>query len=169
MASYIIFSQDDGHTWTSHAVISEDNYNETALYFWDDCHGIALARSTVGQHLDQFVTDDGGRSWKFSHQVTGDGMHPGHILGLPDGTLLLSCSIRLKNNWGIGVAKSDDRGGMWSWLSGLCNFGAASDGGYPASVQLEDGSILTHYYVSGVPFNEQYFVGQVHWDIKELF
>ena len=86
-----------------------------------------------------------------------------------DGRLLLSCGIRLKNNWGIGVAQSRDQGASWSWLAGLCNFGQASDGGYPASVQLADGSILTHYYISGVPFCERYFVGQVHWELDELF
>ena len=67
------------------------------------------------------------------------------------------------------MAQSRDQGASWSWLAGLCNFGQASDGGYPASVQLADGSILTHYYISGVPFCERYFVGQVHWELDELF
>lgn len=115
------------------------------------------------------MTEDGGLSWRFDKQVTADGMHPGHILQLADGGLLLSCGIRLKNNWGIGVALSRDQGASWSWMSGLCNFGAASDGGYPASVQLADGSILTHYYISGVPFCERYFVGQARWELDELF
>ncbi len=168
-ASYIIFSEDDGHTWTSHGVIAEKDHHETALWFADDRYGIALARSGKGDHLDQYVTEDGGLSWRFDKQVTADGMHPGHILQLADGGLLLSCGIRLKNNWGIGVALSRDQGASWSWMSGLCNFGAASDGGYPASVQLADGSILTHYYISGVPFCERSFVGQARWELDELF
>ncbi|WP_300769067.1 sialidase family protein [uncultured Acetatifactor sp.] len=168
-SSYIAFSDDDGHTWTSHGVISESGHHETALWFADERNGIAMARSQTGDHLDQFVTDDGGLTWRFDKQVTCDGIHPGHILELADGRLLLSCGIRLKNNWGIGVAQSRDQGASWSWLAGLCNFGQASDGGYPASVQLADGSILTHYYISGVPFCERYFVGQVHWELDELF
>ena len=41
----------------------------------------------------------------------------------------------------------------------------ASDGGYPASVQLDDGAIVTAYYSSCVPrCHDRYHMGVVLWN-----
>ncbi|TBL79049.1 sialidase family protein [Paenibacillus thalictri] len=167
--SYIVFSDDDGYTWTSHGVISEQNYHETALWFHDSLNGIAISRKNLIDYVDQFGTTDGGKTWTFQQRVTMAGVHPAHVTRLDSGFLLMTCGIRLKNNWGIGVCVSKDGGDSWSRMAGLCNFGQLSDGGYPATVQLSDGELLTHYYASGVPFHERYFVGQVKWQYSELF
>ena len=37
------------------------------------------------------------------------------------------------------------------------------DGGYPSSIQLEDGSILTAYYCSRLPWHQRYHMGVVFW------
>ncbi|MBO9607318.1 MAG: exo-alpha-sialidase [Paenibacillaceae bacterium] len=167
--SYVIFSDDDGHTWTDHGVISERNHHETALWFHDSLNGIALCRQNATDHLDQFVTADGGKTWAFQQMVTCAGIHPAHITQLQGGDLLMTCGVRIRNLWGVAASVSKDGGASWSRLAAICNFGHMSDGGYPATVQLDDGQLLTHYYASGVPFHERYFVGQALWRREELF
>lgn len=168
-SSYIIFSEDDGKSWTSHAVIALNNYHETALYFADDKNGIALCRQDPENRLDQFITSDGGKSWSFDKTVSGAGMSPGHLVCLSDGTLLMSYGIRNHNNWGVGLRKSNDCGKSWSRPAQLCHFGERTDGGYAQTIELENKQLLTHYYVKGVPFHDRYFVGQVLWTLPELF
>ena len=38
------------------------------------------------------------------------------------------------------------------------------DGGYPSSVQLSDGQVLTAYYASGIDGHARYHMGVVLWD-----
>jgi hypothetical protein len=41
----------------------------------------------------------------------------------------------------------------------------ARDGGYPATVQLADGTLVTAYYCKGTPAHTRYHVGVVRWMI----
>ena len=51
----------------------------------------------------------------------------------------------------------------------LVDFDDAWDGGYPASVQFEDGTIVTAYYASGASFHNRYHMGVIRWNWKEQF
>lgn len=167
--SYVIFSDDDGFTWTRHGLISGNNHHETALWFHDKEHGIAICRENACDRLDQFTTEDGGQTWQFDQQITCPGILPAHVMKLDNGQLLMTCGVRIQGLWGIGVSCSKDGGKNWSRLRAICNFGELKDGGYPTSVQLDNGEIVTHYYASGIPFHERYFVGQVKWNFGEVF
>jgi hypothetical protein len=59
---------------------------------------------------------------------------------------------------------SEDHGRTWSEPLLLSSDGASGDLGYPSSVQLTDGSLLTVWYESlkGSPFAQ---LRQVHWNL----
>ena len=38
------------------------------------------------------------------------------------------------------------------------------DGGYPCSVQLSDGTLVTAYYRSRIPGHQRYHMGAVFWE-----
>ena len=93
----------------------------------------------------QSESADGGKTWTTAKAVGLDG-YPPHLIRLADGKLLSVYGRR----WGaLGefACLSDDQGRTWDVkneikLAGHWN----GDLGYPASVQLPDGSILTVYY-----------------------
>ena len=51
----------------------------------------------------------------------------------------------------------------------LVNFGDASDGGYPSSIQLEDETIVTAYYASSTPCHNRYHMGVIFWNWQEQY
>lgn len=166
--AFIVFSEDDGKTWSSHSIISENNHHETALLFFDERRGIAISRENIQNRLDQYNTDDGGQTWSFAGTVTGPGIHPGHLVQLTDGSVILTAGIRFKNAYGIGAVISRDKGTTWSRMTELASFPEATDGGYPSTVQLGDGRLLTHYYSNKAPLHDRYYVGQIIWDLSEF-
>jgi hypothetical protein len=89
--------------------------------------------------------------------------HPAHLLRLRDGRILLTFGIRCKGFFGIGARMSKDDGKSWGAPEFLVNYEAVADGGYPSSVQLEDGTIVTAYYSHKVPHHHRYHMGVVRW------
>jgi len=63
---------------------------------------------------------------------------------------------------GVDVRFSDDEGKTWSDPFRVVAFEEA--GGYPASVQLPDGRVLTAYYARRIAGHDQYHMGVVVWD-----
>ena len=63
---------------------------------------------------------------------------------------------------GVDVCFSDDEGASWSEPWRVVDF--QSDGGYPSSVQLPDGRVLTAYYARQVEGHDRYHMGVVVWD-----
>ena len=70
---------------------------------------------------------------------------PGNLALLADGRILLSYGNRCWNNFGVDVRLSDDRGETWSPPIRIADC-PQSDCGYPSSVQLPDGGVVTAYY-----------------------
>ena len=88
---------------------------------------------------------DGGRSFTKPHQILRDkGGAPAHIIS--DGDVLISVYGYREEPYGIRVMFSKDEGKTWDSDFVLADDGASGDIGYPASVLLKDGSILTVYY-----------------------
>jgi hypothetical protein len=57
---------------------------------------------------------------------------------------------------------SGDEGHTWTELLRVADF--QGDGGYPSSVQLPDGQVLTAYYASRTPNHRRYHMGVVCWE-----
>ncbi len=117
-------------------------------------------------YLLQSESTDGGKTWSTMYETKLFG-YPSHLLRLKDGTLLASygrrChrdnSVKKENGWlimpdgrktgisGVFACFSYDNGKTWDVkneiILSLCD---ADDLGYPSSVQLKDGSIVTVYY-----------------------
>ena len=95
----------------------------------------------------QCESSDMGRSFTKPAPVLGpkDGAPP-HLLELSDGCLLSVFARRHGKN-GIYAMMSADGGRNYSEPVLLAALGSFWDLGYPASVELRDGSILTIYYV----------------------
>jgi hypothetical protein len=89
--------------------------------------------------------------------------HPGHLMRLKHGAIMLSYGNRNKDNLGVDVMFSDDEGKTWRQPYRILKVGTA-DSGYPSSVQLDNGNILTAYYSKITPYHRGYHMGIVIWD-----
>ena len=70
---------------------------------------------------------------------------PSHLLRLKDGRLLMSYGYR-RPPYGNQARVSQDNGKTWSEPMTISGDGASGDLGYPSTVQLDDGSLLTVWY-----------------------
>lgn len=96
--------------------------------------------------ITQSVSHDGGRTWSQPRQLLEDtGGSPPHLLLHSSGTLI--CVYGYRNApYGIRVAFSRDNGDTWDTDHVLWADGLDGDLGYPATVELDDGSLLTVFY-----------------------
>ena len=164
---YFYTSSDRGGTWDVYGTIREGNTNETTPLALPDGRLLAAGRTVDDQHLEMFNSEDGGATWTDSGPVTLGFQHPGHLLRLRDGRLLLSYGIRNKGLYGIGARLSSDAGITWKPPRVLVDFQIATDGGYPSSVEAEDGTIVTAYYCNKIPAHQRYHMGVVRWKPDE--
>jgi hypothetical protein len=97
-------------------------------------------------YLWQAVSNDGGGTWEVRKTLI-KGHPPSGLVALRDGRLVLTYGYR-HPPYGIRAALSTDEGRTWNSdnIIVLRDDGASSDLGYPISMQLEDGAILTVYY-----------------------
>ena len=156
-------SADDGRTWTRQAPVRLGNTNETTPLALQSGGLLAAARTLGDQHLELFGSADQGASWDPLGPITLGFQHPGHLLQLHDGGVLLTYGIRNQGLYGVGTRLSRDEGKTWEPPRVVVDFQIATDGGYPASVQFEDGTILTAYYASAVPGHQRYHMGVIRW------
>jgi hypothetical protein len=87
---------------------------------------------------------DGGRTWTRCEPMNFHGCPP-HLLLHSSGALVGTYGRRLEP-FGERAMISRDGGGTWEYDYILRDDGLDSDLGYPSSVELDDGSILTAYY-----------------------
>ncbi|MBX3256416.1 MAG: exo-alpha-sialidase [Chitinophagaceae bacterium] len=168
-------SGDDGKTWKWFSRISDakdatafsKGHNETAFFHTGNGRWIAAARRwKEGQAMDLFSSEDDGKTWKMAGPLTESNQHPGHITRLKNGDLLLTFGNRKTGFNGVAVKTSKDNGKTWSDTQLIISDLASFDCGYPASVQLEDGSIMTVYYANANAVHQRYHMGTVVWRYK---
>ena len=161
--AYFYRSRDDGRTWGEPVIIGADYYNETDILYLDEDRWLAAARTANRSPLQLFISDDAGQTWDDRGPLTLPGQHPAQLTRLVDGRILLTYGIRNPGLWGVGARLSNDQGEAWGRPILLVNFGEVKDGGYPSSVQLPDGTIVTAYYCIGIPEHQRYHMGVVRW------
>lgn len=170
-ASYFFTSSDDGATWSIAGIIGAEGLNETTPLRLADGDLFACARTHWNeqpfseQRLELFRSKDGGATWRRERPVTKPMEHPAHLLQLADGRILLTYGDRnagkvSPEGCGIEVRVSGDGGQTWSKPERIAPF--EGDGGYPATVQLADGRLLTAYYSSGA-VHDRYHMATVTW------
>lgn len=146
----LLRSTDDGETWGGETVAAK-GYNETSIAFLQDGTMAAAARSDSGGHIALLFSRDMGKSWSEPVQVTRDGEHPADIAVLGSGKLLLTYGRRIRPQ-GCGALISKDQGRTWNYdreilLAG--DGGESFDLGYPSTVQLDNGKLVTVLYYAG--------------------
>lgn len=162
-AVWIHFSNDDGRTWPEAAVLSADHRGETAILRLRSDRWLAAARIERGPDaktpplgLELFVSENEGRTWTQQGPLTAPNQHPAHLQRLKDGRILLTFGMR--DIGAIGVRVSDDEGRTWRPTATLLSLGRG-DLGYPSTVELADGALVTAYYYS----RPAYHMGVVRW------
>jgi len=159
-ATYVYRSEDDGRTWAKVSRLDESAViHEPALLHLGDGRWLTAARF---DGLNLYASDDDAQSWTLRKTaITGSKQHPGHLLRLSDGRVLLSYGNR-QDPHGVDVRFSRDEGMTWSESCRVVDF--MQDGGYPSSVQLSDGQVLTSYYARQISGHDGYHMGTVMWD-----
>jgi hypothetical protein len=168
-SAYFFRSRDDGRTWGEGVFIGKGNYNETTPLHLGNGRWLAAARTVDQQgQLHLFTSQDDGRTWSFSHPISLAAQHPASLLRLADGRILLTYGNRCKGHYGIDVRISDNEGKTWYAPCQLVDV-KSHDLGYPSTVQLADGKMVTAYYCGGTAYHARYHMGSVVWELKELF
>lgn len=154
-------SADDGQSWEWLAEIpvregdNHRNYHELhaveatdgRLFVHIRNHNSKNSRETL-----QSESRDGGETWSTPRSIGVWGL-PSHLLRLRDDRLLMSYGHRRKP-FGNQARISEDNGRTWSEPITVSGDGMGGDLGYPSTVQLSDGSLLTVWYevMKGSPY-----------------
>ncbi len=176
--AYLLVSMDDGYTWEQPIpiVVKDDagverilNINETALLSGGRNLIVAAARVySRDARLLVARTDSRGRLWSIPERYVGEGVtgpaeHPGHLLRLKSGMILLTYGIRHEDH-GIGARVGYEDGTIWGPPFRVFSYGGA-DNGYPSSLELGDGMIATAFYSCANRCHNRYYMGMLHWNI----
>lgn len=158
-------SSDGGRTWEVQGAIGE-GINETAPLHLGEGHWLAAARTQQDRVLRLCRSEDNGITWTNEGPITDPKQMPGHLLRLPDGRILLAVGDRREGHLGVMARVSDDEGKTWGPFFRLVHM-QNEDGGYPSSVALEDGSILTAYYSKHSELYDGYCMAVVRWRLLD--
>jgi len=145
-------SKDDGLTWQWLAEIRTRKGDKNAYH---ELHAVEAADGTlivqIRSHNDankgetlQTESKDGGKTWSEPHAIDVWGL-PSHLLRLRDGRLLMTYGHRRKP-YGNQARLSTDNGKTWGEAMILSGDGIGGDLGYPSTVELPDGTLLTVWY-----------------------
>ena len=167
-------SLDDGVTWRRTGAIpipggeSLDHYHEVHAVENNDGTIIALIRfhasDISGYFMQQSESHDGGKTWTVAHS-TGVWGYPPHLLKLSDGRIVVVYGHR-REPYGEYACVSYDGGMTWDADNPIMLAPAMNgDLGYPASVELDDGSIFTLYYQVDEPGEKTCLMG-TRWRLK---
>jgi hypothetical protein len=146
-------STDDGQTWRWLATLptregdSHQNYHELHAVETADGRLVCQLRNhNKANHREtlQCESDDGGKTWSAPHAIGVWGL-PSHLLRLHDDRLLMTYGHR-RAPLGNQARVSEDHGRTWSEAIIISGDGTSGDLGYPTTVQLADGSLLSVWY-----------------------
>lgn len=190
-AASVYISEDDGVSWFSRGE-SMPHADETNLYC-SDRNGLWLAASRTIPDRWRDIRDlayphgagvtlrrslDGGLTWDEGKSVSPTGQDNAHLLRLKDGRLLLSLTSRIPGLFGVAMRVSDDEGITWGIPFVLISVPATdwrlTDCGYPSTIQLEDGTLVTAYYmgprnagsaIHSAPWHQRYHMAVARWQL----
>ncbi len=165
-------SSDDGLTWQRLGDIPQrqgdplGTYHEPHLAQAADGRIVVHIRNHSEQdkwHLLQSESTDGGRTFSIPRS-TGLLGHPAHLLKLRDGRLLSTYGYRVVP-FGNRASISDDNGKTWSKPMVLDEKPEPRDIGYPSTVEMPDGSMISAWY-EVLPGDKLASLQAAHWTIK---
>lgn len=146
-------STDDGATWRYLADIptrpgdSVEQYHELHMIEASNNKLIAQIRNHNPQNERETLqseSTDGGKTWSVPRAIGVWGL-PTHLLKLRDGRLVMTYGYRRKP-FGNQARVSTDNGATWSEALTISEDGMNGDLGYPSTVELANGQLLTVWY-----------------------
>jgi len=179
---WVLFSRDDGRTWTESALLMDQHGTECALLRLRADRWLAATRAGKGRDgnlpswgMSLSVSADEGRTWSDPVKLTAPGRYPGSFLRLQGGRILLTFGMR--DIMAVGYRLSADEGRTWSDTTVLVSLPSwkglvfdppyrERDLGYPSTVQLSNGTLITAYYTIGIEQHTRYHMGVVRWRVK---
>ena len=115
----------------------------------------------------QSESTDGGYTWSTPIPLLPrDDGAPAHLLRLTNGTTVSSYAVRRKDEYSIRVMLSRDDCRTWETNFILFGNDVTNDIGYPSTVELQDGSLLTVFYAHPAK-GEPAVIMQQKWRIVE--
>lgn len=169
----VCVSSDDGLSWQWLAEIPARPGDEAKNYH--ELHAVEAAdrrvvvqirnhnKANPGETL-QSESFDGGKSWSIPHPIGVWGL-PSFLLRLGDGRLLMTYGHRRKP-LGNQARVSRDHGQTWSEAMVISGDGTSTDLGYPSTVELADGSLLSLWYEL-LQGSQRAVLRQVKWRLQE--
>ena len=161
-------SSDGGHTWTRKSTLDTEDGTEAVIYKKEEGGLYAVGRTFDDHHVDLYESSNDYKTWTRLKSLTGPMQHPADLTLLKNGNLLLTYGIRHKGSMGVGARRSEDGGKTWKSPWVLTNLGKARDCGYPSTVQLKTGEIVTAYYTDHVPNHHRYHMGVLQWELEDF-
>ncbi len=148
--TFLISSTDNGKTWGETIEVAK-GVNEADYLILPNGEWLCAVRSQKSneQAIYLYRSNDHGRSWSEPVRVTEAREHPPDFVLLSDGTVLLIFGVR-HQPFGIQGMVSRDFG--LTWLKTRLLFAdnlPGTDIGYPSTVRLTNGKLITVYYRAG--------------------
>ena len=171
---YVIFSK-DGYTWSEPKRLPSIDEPDVTLLCEPDIiqlkNGellvqIRVHKSTPGAyHLYQTVSSNGMTEWSKPEDLHVLASPP-HLMRHSSGKLICSVARRDKPI-AEQILLSDDEGKTWDGPYDINTDAPNGDMGYPSTVELKDGSLMTVYYQND-PIKQKNYVEYVIWTLDEL-
>lgn len=171
VASVMLRSTDQGKSWKYISTIASDpggklgSFLEPGIVRTKSGRIVAGLRNHGNDHaIYTTYSDDDGKTWAPVQKTAMIG-HPVDLIQLVDGRIMATYSIRPGRHTtpgGIRACFSNDNGATWdvstevSLRSDFLNW----DIGYPESMEMPDGKVLTVYYYN---LFGKYFIGATSW------
>jgi len=150
--SYLLRSYDQGRTWNDPILVAL-GLNEADVLFLPGGDWLFAARSEERQEQAIYTcrSTDRGRSWTDLRQVTAPSEHPPDLTLLGNGYILLTFGCR-HEPFGVQGLISRDQGRTWDPRRLLfADDLPGTDIGYPSTLRLDRGRLLTAFYSAGTP------------------
>ena len=163
----LLRSRDDGRTWGEWVELNPIG-NETAILHLGGGHWLAASRmferSGEQHHIELFRSRDDAKTWRREGPLTLPGQITGHLCKLADGRVVLTYGNRNKNNFGVDARWSSDGGKTWGAPVRVAGT-PQSDCGYPATVGLPGGDLVTAYYTR-ISQDHHYEMRVARWGLE---